>query len=121
LTLKLQDLSVAEIDDILGLTSRQRDYLQQRFKYHVEKFAMTQNWKLVHEWLGADLDHNLGMNSHMWHEFCNNLTPEQKQLIDLKQQGSDDVYISKSLRCTTKQVQKRWTKILEAAWQARNQ
>ncbi len=120
LTLKLQDLSVAEIDDILGLTARQRDYLQQRFKYHVEKFAMTQNWKLVHEWLGADLDHNLGMNSHMWHEFCNNLTPEQKQLIDLKQQGSDDAYISKSLRCTTKQVQKRWTKILEAAWQARN-
>jgi hypothetical protein len=121
LTLKLQDLSVTEIDEILGLTSRQRDYLQQRFKYHVEKFAMSQNWKLVHEWLGADLDHNLGMNSHMWHEFCTNLTPDQKQLIDLKQQGSDDTYISKSLRCTTKQVQKRWTKILEAAWQVRNQ
>jgi hypothetical protein len=121
LTLKLQDLSVAEIDDILGLTSRQRDYLQQRFKYHVEKFAMSQNWKLVHEWLGADLEHNLGMNSNMWNEFRCNLTPEQKQLIDLKQQGSDDTYISKSLRCTTKQVQKRWTKILEAAWQARNQ
>ncbi len=121
LILKLQDLSVAEIDEILGLTARQRDYLQQRFKYHVEKFAMSQNWKLVHEWLGADLEHNLGMNSHMWNVFRDNLTPEQKQLIDLKQQGSDDTYISKSLRCTTKQVQKRWTKILEAAWQARNQ
>ena len=120
-TLKLQDLSVAEIDDILHLTPRQRDYLQQRFKYHVEKFAMSHNWKLVHEWLGADLDHNLGMNLQMWNEFKNNLTPEQKQLLNLKQDGADDTYISKSLRCTTKQVQKRWTKLLEAAWTMRNQ
>jgi hypothetical protein len=33
LTLKLQDLSASEIDRVLGLSSRQRDYLQQRFKY----------------------------------------------------------------------------------------
>ncbi len=58
LNLKLQDLSASEIDRVLGLSSRQRDYLQQRFKYHVEKFARTQNWKLVHEWLGADVDQN---------------------------------------------------------------
>ena len=63
LTLKLQDLSASEIDRVLGLSSRQRDYLQQRFKYHVEKFARTQNWKLVHEWLGADVDQKLGMTS----------------------------------------------------------
>ena len=31
LVLKLQDLSAPEIDEILGLSTRQRDYLQQRF------------------------------------------------------------------------------------------
>ncbi|HBY75876.1 MAG TPA: hypothetical protein DEG47_02420, partial [Cyanobacteria bacterium UBA11148] len=35
LVLKLQDLAAPDIDEILGLTPRQRDYLQQRFKYHV--------------------------------------------------------------------------------------
>ncbi|GAA6615029.1 hypothetical protein NUACC26_008180 [Scytonema sp. NUACC26] len=49
LTLKLQDFSAPEIDRILGLTSRQRDYLQQRFKYHVEKFAKQHHWQLVHQ------------------------------------------------------------------------
>ena len=33
--LRLKDLSAQEIEAILGLTSRQRDYLQQRFKYHL--------------------------------------------------------------------------------------
>ncbi|MEB3295883.1 MAG: hypothetical protein VKJ24_22245 [Synechococcales bacterium] len=121
LTLKLQDLSVPEIDEILGLTARQRDYLQQRFKYHVEKFAISHNWQLVHEWLGADLDHNLGLSSYLWQQFRKTLLPEQVQLLDLKQAGTDDAAIAKSLKCTAKQVQKRWAKLLEAAWAMRNQ
>ena len=121
LTLKLQDLCVTEIDDILGLNSRQRDYLQQRFKYHIEKFALSQNWKIVHEWLGADLEHNLGMKSQLWTEFRTKLTLDQRNLLDLKQQGYDDTHISKALVWTLKQVQKRWAKVLESAWQARNQ
>lgn len=121
LTLKLQDLCVTEIDDILGLSSRQRDYLQQRFKYHIEKFALSQNWKIVHEWLGADLDHNLGMKSQLWAEFRAKLTLDQQDLLDLKQQGHDDKHIAETLGWTLKQVQKRWAKVLESAWQARNQ
>jgi len=69
LTLKLQDLSAPEIDSILGLTSRQRDYLQQRFKYHVEKFSKQHHWQLVHQWLGAGLDHKLGLSSQQWEIF----------------------------------------------------
>jgi hypothetical protein len=121
LTLKLQDLSVPEIDDILGLSTRQRDYLQQRFKYHVEKFAISHNWKLVHEWLGADLEHNLGLSSYLWQQFRQTLAPDQMQLLDLKQAGNDDTAIGKALKCTPKQVQKRWAKLLEAAWNMRNQ
>jgi hypothetical protein len=121
LTLKLQDLSVPEIDEILGLTPRQRDYLQQRFKYHVEKFAISHNWQLVHEWLGADLEQNLGLPSQVWHQFRDRLSPDLRQLLELKQAGVEDEQIAKVIRCTPKQVQKRWTKLLEAAWQARNE
>ena len=121
LTLKLQDLSAPEIDEFLGLTSRQRDYLQQRFKYHVEKFARQHNWQLVHQWLGADLDQKLGMSSTQWEEFYNQLSPEQQQLLQLKQAQMDNQEIARSLKCTPKQLQKRWTQVLEMAWKVRNQ
>jgi hypothetical protein len=129
LTLKLQDLSVPEIDDILGLTARQRDYLQQRFKYHVEKFARSHRWQLVHQWLGADVDQNLGMPQQQWTAFWQQLSLEQQRLLELKglQTGQQaiaqrtDEEIAKILNCTPKQVHKRWVKLLELAWQFRNQ
>ncbi|MEG4810075.1 HetZ-related protein [Microcoleus sp. F8-D3] len=120
LTLKLQDLSASEIDRVLGLSSRQRDYLQQRFKYHVEKFARTQNWKLVHEWLGADVDQKLGMTSDKWEEFRAKLAPEMQQLLEMKRNQESDKAIATALKCTPKQVQKRWAQLLELASQTRN-
>jgi hypothetical protein len=120
LTLKLQDLSAPEIDDILGLSTRQRDYLQQRFKYHVEKFARSHRWQLVHQWLGADLDQNLGLPQQQWEAFMQKLPLEQQKLLQLKVQKISDPEIAKLLRCTPKQVHKRWVRLLELAWQARN-
>jgi hypothetical protein len=121
LVLKLQDLSAPEIDEILGLTARQRDYLQQRFKYHVEKFSRQNNWKLVHQWLGADLDQKLGLSSQQWEAFWNELSDEQQQLLQLKQAQVNDREIAQTLACTLKQLQKRWTQVLEMAWKIRNQ
>jgi hypothetical protein len=47
--LRLQDLPANEIEAILGLTARQRDYLQQRFKYHLVRFTLSsQRGELVH-------------------------------------------------------------------------
>ncbi len=121
LTLKLQDLAVPEIDSILGLNTRQRDYLQQRFKYHVEKFATSEStWQLVHEWLGADLEKNLGLPPQLWQQFMDTLKPEQQELLTLKQQQMGDNQIAKAMKCTPKQVQKRWAKLLDAAWATRN-
>ncbi|MEQ9549478.1 MAG: HetZ-related protein [Coleofasciculus sp. G3-WIS-01] len=120
LVLKLQDLAAPEIDEILGLTPRQRDYLQQRFKYHVEKFARSSHWKLVHQWLGADLDQKLGMSSDQWETFLAELDQQQQQLLSLKQAHKSDAEIAKALKCTPKQLQKRWTKLLEFAWKTRN-
>jgi hypothetical protein len=120
LVLKLQDLAAPDIDTILGLTPRERDYLQQRFKYHVEKFSRSSHWKLVHQWLGADLDQKLGMSSEQWDAFVNQLNDQQQLLLSLKQAHKSDREIAKALSCTPKQVQKRWTGLLEMAWKTRN-
>ncbi|MCU0525345.1 MAG: HetZ-related protein [Elainella sp. Prado103] len=120
LVLKLKDLSAPEIDDLLGLSPRERDYLQQRFKYHVEKFSRSHRWQLVHQWLGADLDQNLGMTQQQWHLFLQKLVPEDRQLLQLKTGKLDDQEIAKILKCTLKQVQKRWVRLLDLAWQFRN-
>lgn len=118
--LRLQDLPASEIEAILGLSARQRDYLQQRFKYHLIRFALSHNWELVHQWLEADLERNLGLTPHEWQTFYSGLTVQQRELLELKQAGADDRTIAQTLDCTTTQVQKQWTKLLEQAWEIRN-
>ena len=125
--LRLQDLPASEIDEILDLTPRQRDYLQQRFKYHVEKFAQVHNWQLVHQWLGIDLEHNLGLSSEEWEQFVGTLSPLQKQLLELRQNKvkvgtleMDVDELSEILGCTPKRVQRTWGQILSQAWKYRN-
>jgi hypothetical protein len=120
LILKLQDFAAPEIDNIMGLTPRQRDYLQQRFKYHVEKFAHTSHWQLVHQWLGADVDQKLGLSSNQWDAFVGQLDPTQQQLLDLKRAKKSDFEIVKALKITPKQIQKRWTQLLDMASLVRN-
>ncbi|WP_427161665.1 HetZ-related protein [Aliinostoc sp. HNIBRCY26] len=120
LVLKLQDLPAPEIDQILGLTSRQRDYLQQRFKYHVQKFAKQHHWQLVHQWLGAGLDQKLGLSAQQWQTLMSTLSPQQQQLLELKMAKQSDQAIAKTLKCTPKQLQKRWTQLLDIAWAIRN-
>jgi DNA-binding protein Fis len=118
--LRLQDLSAPEIEAILGLTSRQRDYLQQRFKYHLIRFALLHRWELVHEWLEASLPTNLGLTPHQWQAYTSQLDTKQRSLLELKQQGLPDEKIAKTLGWSMAQLQKRWFKILEQAWEIRN-
>lgn len=128
LALRLQDMAASEIDEVLGLSARQRDYLQQRFKYHVEKFAQSHRWELVHQWLGADLDKNFGLSPREWRTFMGQLTAEQSQLLELKQAqladpelGPSDTVIAQQLKWTPKRVERRWTKLISLAWKVRNQ
>lgn len=126
LVLKLRDCSAAEIDDILGLSARERDYLQQRFKYHVEKFSQQHEWQLVHQWLGANLESRLGMTPTEWADFLAGLPADYRQFIALKQSQQDntalsDETIAQALGWTPKKVHRNWTKILKLAWNYRNQ
>jgi len=119
-SLRLQDLSAQEIESILGLTPRQRDYLQQRFKYHLIRFALLHRWELVHEWLEADLQMNLGLTPQQWETYTDQLDEKHRLLLKLKQQGQPDENIAKILGLSMAQLQKRWFKILEQAWEIRN-
>lgn len=119
-TLRLQDLPTNEIETILGLTPRQRDYLQQRFKYHLLKFALGHRWELVHQWLEADLEKNLGLTPKEWENLQANLPPPDLMLLELKQAGLTDEAIGKKLNCKPSQIKKLWFKILETAWEIRN-
>lgn len=126
LVLKLQDCSAAEIDEILGLSARERDYLQQRFKYHIEKFSQQHEWELVHQWLGANLESRLGMTPTEWTDFLATLTADYRRFITLKQiQPTDttltDEAIAQTLGWTPKKVQRNLTKLLKLAWSYRNQ
>jgi hypothetical protein len=119
-SLRLQDLSAQEIESLLGLTPRQRDYLQQRFKYHLIRFAFLHRWELVHEWLEASLHTNLGLTPQQWQAYTGQLDEKQQSLLELKQQGQPDEKIAKTLGLSMAQLQKRWFKILEQAWEIRN-
>ncbi|MGF1457790.1 MAG: heterocyst differentiation protein HetZ [Leptolyngbyaceae cyanobacterium] len=119
-TLRLLDLPTPEIEAILNLTPRQRDYLQQRFKYHLVRFSLSHHWDIVHEWLEADLERNLGLAPQQWHELLSGIDATQAKLLQFKQDGLDDVSIAKRLGITSTQLQKQWTKLLEQAWEIRN-
>jgi len=118
--LRLQDLSASEIETRLNLTPRQRDYLQQRFKYHLLRFALSHEWELVHQWLEADLDRNLGLTDREWQQFLTELTPQQKTLLQLHQAGESDSNIAHRLGYTITQAQKQWSQLLAQAWEIRN-
>jgi hypothetical protein len=121
LLLKLEDLSAPEIEAMLRIDSRQRDYLQQRFKYHVEKFARVSNWELVLQWLGAEVEQKLGLSTSQWDELIAKLTPEQQLILELKQSQVADPEIMKRLKLTEKKLQMRWSALLEIAAELRNQ
>jgi hypothetical protein len=118
--LRLQDLPANEIEAILGLTARQRDYLQQRFKYHLIRFALSNRWELVHQWLEADLERNFGLTPQQWQIFQSKLNPTQLELLKLRRKGLSDAAIAQAIDCTPTQMQKHWTKLLEQAWEIRN-
>ncbi|NJN62233.1 MAG: heterocyst differentiation protein HetZ [Coleofasciculaceae cyanobacterium RL_1_1] len=118
--LRLQDLPTHEIEAILGLTPRERDYLQQRFKYHLIRFALSHHWELVHQWLDADIEKNLGMTSAEWEHFQAELDTTQVNLLRLKQAGLDDATIARQLSLTSTQMKKRWFELLKIAWEFRN-
>jgi len=86
----------------------------------VQKFAKQHQWQLVHQWLGAGLEQKLGLSAQQWNTLMGTLSLPQQQLLQLKLARHSDQAIAKTLKCTPKQLQKRWTELLDTAWAIRN-
>ena len=118
--LRLQDLPANEIEAILGLPPRQRDYLQQCFKSHLVRFTLTHRWELVHLWLEIDLNNNLGFSQGLWDAFQVSPTFQQQKILNLKREKRSDNDISSNVGCTPNELQRQWFKLLEQACEIRN-
>lgn len=118
--LRLLDLPTQDIEALLKITPRQRDYLQQRFKYHLLRFALSHHWQLVHEWLGVGLETNLGLTPPQWQQWQQTLSPQQVELLRLKQAGVADGAAAHQLGLSNIQFHKQWTNLLAQAWEIRN-
>jgi hypothetical protein len=121
LLLKMEDISDLEIEKILGITTRKRGYLQQRFKYYIEKFARMNHWELVHKWLSVEIHSSLGLTDHQWKVFADQLSIDQKLFMDLKQSNHSDKSIMDELRLTEKEFKLQWQELLKLATKIRNQ
>ena len=82
----------------------------------------------MHQWLGIDLEHNLGLSPDEWDSFVETLDPLQQQLLQLRrtqiragQRDMDAGELSELLQCTPKRVNRTWGQILNLAWKYRNQ
>ncbi|MEM1427020.1 MAG: hypothetical protein AAGF75_10770, partial [Cyanobacteria bacterium P01_H01_bin.130] len=88
--------------------------------YHLLRFAMLHRWELVHQWLDADLEKDLGLTPVEWEGLWNQLDEKGQTALKLKQEQADDRTIAQTLGVTITQAQKVWFGVLETAWDIRN-
>ena len=84
LELYLQGRSQDEIARTLDKPIKEIYRLREKISYHaVRVFALKIQPELVANWLETSLqEHNLGLTPSQWQEYCSNLTPEQRLLLD---------------------------------------
>ena len=66
------------------------------------------------------MDHCLGLLPQEWETFYSQLTDVQKQILKLKQEHLPEATIATKIGCSLTQVQRKWAKLLEQAWEIRN-
>jgi hypothetical protein len=119
------DLPTAEIDRILDLEFRERDYLQQRVIYHCERFETGwDTWKLHHDYFGIGIDTNLGLVGDKLTSFLSQLSESDLELYELVKSGSS-VEKSKGKYQNGRYVlplaiKNQWRSILKLAKKIRN-
>jgi hypothetical protein len=117
LQLYLQGKSQDEIAKKLNKPIKEIYRLREKISYHaVRVFALKAQPELVDNWLGISLEeHNLGLTSPQWQKLSENLTPMQKQLLDLLKAGNSLEATAQQLNLKTHQVMGEWTKVYLAA------
>jgi len=126
LRLRMEDAGVERIEAEMGLTKRQRDYLQQKFRYHADKFLVSDvHWRLAHSYLEASTDELLGLSESSWEEFADTVANDPKldpeiaiavlRNLDLE----TDEEIARASGCTPYKAYRARVRILQIAKELR--
>ncbi|NEP72293.1 MULTISPECIES: HetZ-related protein 2 [Okeania] len=122
LKLYLRGNTQEEIAQALDMPIRQVYRLREKVSYHaIRVFAVKQQPELVASWLEISLnEHGLGLTSHQWQEYWQNLNPQQRHLIEGLKSGTSLEEIAKHLNLRINQVVSEWTKLYLSAQSLRN-
>lgn len=129
LKLRMEDAGVEKIEEQMGLTKRQRDYLQQKFRYHTDKFLLSDPyWRSVHCYLGAPIEERLGLSRAEWEGVVGWVLSQDNSGLDaeivvsvienIEREMSDEA-IAKASGCTPHKAYRIRAKLLQSAKEIR--
>ncbi len=97
--------------------------LREKISYHaVRVFALKGKPELVDSWLSISLkEHNLGLTPKQWEQLCEQLTPIQRQILELRKAGHSMEDIASMLKLRTHQAMGEWAKVYLVAQTLRSQ
>jgi DNA-binding CsgD family transcriptional regulator len=123
LHLYLQGKSQDSIAQALNIPIKQIYRLREKVSYHaIRVFAVKQSPQLVANWLEISLkEHNLGLTPRQWQQYWQNLSPQQRQLLELLKEEKTIDSIAHEMKLKTNQVISEWSKLYLAAQTLRTQ
>lgn len=112
--LLLSDASTSEIDTQLGLSTEERERLQERYKFHRDECLFRRYWRERLEALGHNLE-TLGLTPKELQAWHTKLTPEQQKIWAGWKGGASESEIAASVEISVKQIQSLWRDALLSA------
>ncbi|ARV57783.1 hypothetical protein BZZ01_03275 [Nostocales cyanobacterium HT-58-2] len=123
LRLYLQGKSQDEIAKKFNKPIKEVYRLREKVSYHaVRVFALKGKPELVDSWLSTSLkEHNLGLTLKQWEQLSEQLTPLQRQVLELRKAGYSIEDTASALKLKTHQAMGEWTKVYLVAQSLRSQ
>ncbi|NMG18418.1 HetZ-related protein 2 [Brasilonema bromeliae] len=123
LRLYLQGKPQDEIAKKLNKPIKEVYRLREKISYHaVRVFALKGKSELVDSWLAISLkEHNLGLTPKQWQQLYEQLTPVQRQVLELRKAGHSIEDAASQLKLKMHQAMGEWTKVYLVAQGLRSQ
>jgi hypothetical protein len=123
LRLYLQGKPQDEIAKKLNKPIKEVYRLREKISYHaVRVFALKGKSELVDSWLAISLkEHNLGLTPKQWQQLYEQLTPVQRQVLELRKAGHSIEDTASQLKLKMHQAMGEWTKVYLVAQTLRSQ
>lgn len=123
LRLYLQGKSQDEIAKKLNKPIKDVYRLREKISYHaVRVFALKGKPELVDSWLSISLkEHNLGLTPKQWQQLHEQLTPLQRQVLELRKAGHSIEDTASQLKLKSHQAMGEWTKVYLVAQALRSE